>query len=177
MSDSRIKPPQDQGEIETLRGFLDYQRATLKWKTDGVNDPNLNRTSAPTTMTLGGLLKHLSYVEDYWFTQVVGESPMPEPWQSVDWEADQDWDWNSAAADSGADLRAGWEDSVNRSRALVSSKLTEEGPSAMDKTYSAWGGRGEASLRWVLVHMIEEYARHNGHADILRQSVDGETGE
>lgn len=176
MNDPRINPPQDKGEIETLLGFLDYQRATLKLKTDGVSDADLARSISPTNMTLGGLIKHLSYVEDYWFTQIVGESPMPEPWLNVDWSADPDWDWNSAAGDKGDNLRSLWEQSRRRSDNVVSKKLSE-GDAVMDQTYSAWGGKGSASLRWVLVHMIEEYARHNGHADLLRQSVDGQTGE
>lgn len=95
---------------------------------------------------------------------------------SVDWDADPDWDWHSAADDSAEDLRTLWREPVERSRA-VAERLLADGPAALDAVHPAWGGRGHVSLRWILTHMIEEYARHNGHADLLREQVDGQTGE
>ena len=160
-----------------MLGFLDYQRATLEWKCRGLDDDHLRVTLPPTSMSLGGLLKHLAYVENYWFTEVVaGDSPQ-EPWASVDWKADPDWDWHSAGAALGHELRALWAEEVARSRDLVEALLAHGESKALDETHPAWGGRGRVSLRWVLVHMIEEYARHNGHADLLRESIDGEKGE
>ncbi len=159
-------------ESETLLGFLDYQRATLAWKAQGLTDEELRATLPPTDMSLGGLLKHLARVEDHWFTATVGEQDAVEPWASMRWAAE----WQDAGADTGESLRRLWAQRVDASRAVVADRLAAGGD-ALARTYPAWGGRGRVSLRWVLVHMIEEYARHNGHADLLRQSIDGSTGE
>lgn len=162
----------DGDEVETLLGFLDYQRATLEWKCRGLTDEQLRSPLPPTTMTLGGLLKHLTRVEDYWFSEVVAEGSKPEPWASMPWAAE----WQNVAADTGEDLRRMWAQRVDAARRVVAGQL-EGGEVALAATHPAWDGQGRVSLRWVLVHMIEEYARHNGHADLLRESVDGETGE
>ncbi|MGB3761779.1 MAG: DinB family protein [Ornithinimicrobium sp.] len=172
----RPEPPLHASEIDTLTGFLDFQRATLEWRCRDLSDEQLRTALHPTSMTLGGLLKHLALVEDDWFTANVGQQSMPEPWVSVDWEADGDWEWHSATHDTGDDLRALWQRAVERSRAVVQSRLAEDPAGALDRCSPASGGR-EVSMRWVLVHMIEEYARHNGHADLLRESIDGQTGE
>jgi len=119
----------------------------------------------------------MARVEDSWFTKVIGGQSMPEPWASADAEAGREWAWHSAANDSGDDLRALWAERVGRSRAVVRARLDEGGDAALGLAYPAWGGQGRASLRWVLMHMVEEYARHNGHADLIRESIDGQTGE
>jgi uncharacterized damage-inducible protein DinB len=170
-------PPFDGDEVATLAGFLDYQRATLEWKCRGLSDEQLRVTLPPSPMTLGGLLKHLACVEDSWFTEVIAGEPAPEPWAGADFTADPGWTWHSAALDSGADLRALWAERVNRSRGIVQASLSRGTDAALGEKHAAWGGRGYVSLRWVLVHMIEEYARHNGHADLIRESIDGQTGE
>lgn len=172
----RPEPPLAADELGTLLGFLDFQRATLEWKTRGLDDEELRRPLPPSAMTLGGLLHHLAYVEDYWFAEVASEAPSAEPWASVDWKAEPDWDWTSASTRSAAELRAFWASRVAASNATVA-RLLNADPDALDATHPAWGGRGLVSLRWILVHMVEEYARHNGHADLLRESVDGQTGE
>lgn len=164
--------PLSGSEVETLLGFLDYQRATLEWKCRGLDDDQLRSPLHPTDMTLGGLLKHLARVEDIWFSEVVAEGELPEPWTSMPWSAE----WESSHQDTGEELRRLWAERVARSRDVVADQL-RAGDGALDATHPAWGGRGRPSLRWVLVHMIEEYARHNGHADLLRQAIDGETGE
>jgi uncharacterized damage-inducible protein DinB len=173
----RPVPSEVAGETATLLGFLDYQRATLEWKCRGLSDEQLRVARPPSSITLGGLLKHMAYVEDYWFTEVAGAQPTPEPWASADTKADPDWDWHSAAADSGADLRALWAERAGRSRALVQARLRDGADAALIQAHSAWDGQGRVCLRWILVHMIEEYARHNGHADLIRESIDGQTGE
>jgi len=173
----RPEPPHEADEVATLLGFLDYQRTTLAWKCRGLTDEQLRMALPPTSMTLGGLLKHLAYVEDYWFTEVAAGQPAPEPWASIDWQADPDWEWRSAAGDSGDELRALWAERAGRSRAAVSRLLGQDEGTALGRLHPAWGGQGRVSLRWVVVHMIEEYARHNGHADLLRESIDGQTGE
>ena len=173
----RPEPPYEGGEVATLLGFLDYQRATLEWKCRGLSDEQLRVALRPSSMTLGGLLKHLACVEDSWFTEVVAGEPAPEPWASVDFQADPEWTWYSAASDSGEYLRALWTEGVNRSRAAVQAHLSRGGEAVLSETHVwAWGGQDRVSLRWVLVHMIEEYARHNGHADLMRESIDGRTG-
>lgn len=171
----RPEPPLAGDESHTLRGFLDYQRATLEWKCRGLSDAQLRVALPPTSMTLGGMLKHLAYVEDYWFVETVEGGAAPEPWGSADWAADRDWEWHSAADDTGEELRGLWAQRVESSRAILARELA--GVAGLGTTYPAWKGRAQVSLRWVLTHMIEEYARHNGHADLLRESLDGECGE
>ena len=171
----RPEPELAADEVTTLRGFLDYQRATLAWKTGGLDSAGLAATVGASTMTLGGLLKHLAWVESHWFTyRLFAESPGP-PWDAVDWDSDPDWEWHSAADDSPQQLHAVWEREVARAQVQIDRALAEGG---LDRVAGRSGPNGEApSLRVILVHMIEEYARHNGHADLLRESVDGEVGE
>ena len=168
----RPEPPLQGDQITTLLGFLDYQRATLAWKCAGLDDAQLRIALPPTSMTLGGLLKHLARVEDHWFGEVVAGGGKLEPWATMPWAAE----WQNAGDQSAEDLRRLWAGRVEASRYVVAREL-EAGASALEATYSAWGGQGHPSLRWVLVHMIEEYARHNGHADLLREALDGQTGE
>jgi len=168
----RSETPLSGGEVPTLLGFLDYQRATMEWKCRGLTDEQLRSGLPSTDMTLGGMLMHLARVEDYWFAEVVAEGGKIEPWTSMAWAAE----WQTAGQRSGDELRKLWADRVAASRMTVDGRLAAGG-SALDVTHPAWEGRGRPSLRWVLVHMIEEYARHNGHADLLREAIDGQTGE
>jgi len=171
----RPEPELGADEVTTLRGFLDYQRATLAWKSGGLDGAGLAATVGASSMTLGGLLKHLAWVESYWFTyRLFAESPGP-PWDAVDWDADPDWEWHTAAADSPDQLRTSWEREVARAQSQIDRALGDGG---LDRPAEhPWPDGQAPSLRWILVHMIEEYARHNGHADLLRESVDGEVGE
>jgi Protein of unknown function (DUF664) len=95
----------------------------------------------------------------------------------VDFEADPEWTWRSAARDSGEYLRALWADAVTRSRAVAQAQLSTGEEAALRETHADWQLPHPVSLRWVLVHMIEEYALHNGHADLMRESIDGQTGD
>ena len=173
----RPEPPLESGEAATLRGFLTYQRATLKWKCGGLDDEQLRVTLPPTTMTLGGMLKHLAYVEDYWFTEVIGGEPEPEPW---------------ASGRPGGRARLGLEQRRAGFRRRAAGPVGRAGQPVRchragtarpgrgrgaEQTALGLGGQGRVCLRWVLAHMIEEYARHNGHADLIRESIDGQTGE
>ena len=171
----RPEPPLAGDEAETLLGFLEYQRATLAWKCSGVDRAGLSATVGVSTMTLGGLLKHLAFVEAHWFSRWLLGGERGEPWDSVDWKADPDWEWNTAAADSPDELFALWEETVARSRALLSEALAGGGLGQLARR--SWPNGDAPSLRWILCHLIEEYARHNGHADLLRESVDGLVGE
>ncbi len=171
----RPEPLHEADETTTLLGFLDYQRATLAWKCLGVDPAGLKATVGVSSMTLGGLLKHLAYVEDDWFSRWLYGRDRQPPWDAVDWKADPDWEWHSAAEDSAERLQALWEVAVARSRSLVADALAAGGLD--QRARRTWPDGSAPSLRWILVHMIEEYARHNGHADLIRESVDGLTGE
>jgi hypothetical protein len=171
----RSEPPMAADELASILGFLDYQRATLAWKTRSLDATGLRATTAASTITLGGLLKHLARVEDYWFSERLHANEPAAPWNTVDWAADRDWDWHSAADDTPEQLQAMWHAAVERSRSLVADALAADDLGQLARI--PWGNGESPSLRWILLHMIEEYARHNGHADFLRESVDGETGE
>jgi uncharacterized damage-inducible protein DinB len=171
----RPEPPLAADEAATLLGFLDYQRATLAWKCGGLDGAGLRATVGASSMTLGGILKHLAYVEDLWCSRWLhGRDPQP-PWDTVDWKADPDWDWHSAADDTPEQLRTLWQDAVGRSRPLVADALADGGLERMARR--SWPDGRSPSLRWILCHLVEEYSRHNGHADLIRESVDGLTGE
>ena len=171
----RPEPPLAADETTTLLGFLEFQRATLEWRCRSLDAAGLRTTVGVSTMTLGGLLKHLSGVEAYWFTlRLHGRTPGP-PWDGVDWSADSDWAWHSAAEDSPDELRGLWQTAVERSRVHVADALADGGLDRLARR--PWPDGSLPNLRWVVVHMIEEYARHNGHADVIRESVDGVVGE
>ncbi len=173
----RTDPPLRADEATSLRAFLDYHRATLRAKVDGLSDADFGRTLPPSTMTLGGMVKHLALVESSWFEEVLLGRPLPPPWDAVDWDADRDWDWHSAADDTPGELMTLFEQTVARVDEILDEALA--GPDGLD-TLSVKRSRREGehfSLRWILLHMIEEYARHNGHADLLREAIDGRTGE
>lgn len=167
----RTDPPLAADERSTLEGFLDYQRDTLWQKVEGLDAEQLGQVHPPSTITLGGLVKHLALVEDWWFTCVMTGAPYPPPWDAVDWDGDPDWEWRTGAQETPDQLRAQWQESVARSRRAVADL-------PLDTLSQRPGRSGERfSLRWVMAHMLEEYARHNGHADLVRESVDGATGE
>ena len=171
----RPEPPLAAGETATLLGFLDYQRATLEWKCRGLDRAGAAVTVGVSPMTLGGLLAHLAHVEDTWFSYRLHGQDRQAPWNTVDWSADPDRDWHSAAEQAPEQLLALWRDAVTRSRSLVTQALADGGLDQPTRR-SLPDGR-TPGLRWVVLHMIEEYARHNGHADLLREAVDGNTGE
>ena len=171
----RIQPLLAGDEAATLLGFLDYQRATLAWKCSGLGSEGFSTKVGASQITLGGLVKHMALVEDWWFRQWLNNEGWRPPYDAVDWESDPDWEWRTAADDSPEELLAQWQEAIERSRQLVADALQEGGMGrTARKVEEGWGS---PSLRWIVCHMIEEYARHNGHADLIRESVDGETGE
>jgi uncharacterized damage-inducible protein DinB len=171
----RPEPPLAGDEAGILLGFLEFHRATLGWKCAGLDAAGLATTVAASSMTLGGMLKHLAYVEDEWFSRWLTGQGRQAPWDTVDWKADPDWDWHSAAADTPEQLHALWQRAMARSRSVVTEALA--GGDLGQLARRAWPDGRAPSLRWILVHMIEEYSRHNGHADLIRESLDGLTGE
>jgi hypothetical protein len=160
-------------EVATLLGALDRNRRTFAWKVFGLSTEELRRTLGPSRITLGGLAKHLALVEDYYFSLGLGEV-MPHPWRDVDFDADPDWDWHSAAADSAEELQSLWEAAVGRSRAATAAFLVDR---TADSPVSWTEWTEPPNLRRMLVDMVEEYARHTGHADLVRESIDGLVGE
>ncbi len=171
----RPEPPLAAGEVATLLGFLEYQRATLAWKCAGLGAEALNKQTAASAMTLGGMLKHLALVEDFWFVYRLHGRERSAPFDRVDWDADPEWEWQTAADDCPTDLLTLWGQAKDRSRAATTEALAAGGLEFLARR--PWPDGSRPSLRWILVHMIEEYARHNGHADLLREAIDGETGE
>src|SRR5947209_7185625 len=172
---TRPEPPIAGDETATLLGSLERQRATFAWKCEGLDAAGLQATVGASTITLGGLLKHLALVEDHYFSvRLLGRAPA-SPWDTVDWDADPDWEWHTAAEDSPEQLYALWQDSVARSRAAVKEALAGGGLDQLIR--HTWPDGRTPSLRRMLVDLIEEYARHVGHADLIRESVDGLVGE
>lgn len=159
-------------ELADLRAFLDAQRATLRRQVAGLDAAQLAHRLEPSTMTLGGMLKHLAYVEDFWLHVILlDEAPTP-PFGAVDWSKDRDWDWRTAVEDSPAELHRLFEDAVARSDAALDAVVDPEARAARGRRRTST----PPTVRWLLLHMVEEYARHCGHADLIRESIDGATG-
>ncbi|MFF7977975.1 DinB family protein [Streptomyces sp. NPDC007901] len=171
------EPPVAGSELDTLIGSLERQRRTFAWKSEGLDAAALGRRLAPSALTLGGLLKHLALVEDQYFTVRLTGEQLPAPWDAVDWDAEPDWEWKSAAADSAGELYGLWEAAVARSRANIRRLAAEaDGDAGLLIAYTSRSG-ARPSLRRLLTDMIEEYARHVGQADLIRESIDGRVGE
>jgi uncharacterized damage-inducible protein DinB len=171
----RVDPPLRSDEASTLRGFLDYHRDTFRWKCSGLTQEQLAQTLPPSDMTLAGMMKHLALVESGWFESTFAGGEHMPPFEDVDWDADPDWEWRTAKDDSPQDLRSLFDEAVRRADAVIDQALAGPGLEADSQRKSRSGE--PFSLRWIIAHMIEEYARHNGHADLIRESIDGETGE
>jgi uncharacterized damage-inducible protein DinB len=169
------EPPVAGDETATLLGSLERQRATLAWKCGGLDAAGLGARLAPSSMTLGGLLKHLALVEDEYFSRRLLGRELGPPWDTVDWDADRDWEWHSAAEDTPEQLMSLWQDAVDRSRSVVAEALSDGGLEQLARR--TWPDGRAPSLRRILIDLIEEYARHVGHADLIRESVDGLVGE
>jgi Protein of unknown function (DUF664) len=177
MTDSEYpwEPPLAGTEIEQLAGALERLRTTFRWKADDLGAAGLQGRIGSSSLTLGGLLKHLAMVEDFIFTtKLVGE-PMGAPWDAMGSDGSDDWEFTSAAKDSPEQLYALWDGAVERSRARLGAALADGG---LDQLVHVSGPDGrQASLRRLVCDLIEEYGRHTGHADLLREAVDGVTGE
>lgn len=159
------------GELETLNSFLDFQRATMIRKVEGLTDEQAaSQPVAPSTLSLSGLIKHLSLVEESWFQSVFAGGELGEPWSSAPFDDNKDWEFNSASEDRLSDLVDMYESACERSREVVATADSLGEMSEKDTR------RGKVSLRWILLHMIEETARHAGHADLIRERIDGATG-
>lgn len=159
--------PRSGSETESLDGFLDYQRAVIARKVEGLTPGQLTHRLEPSTLTLGGIIQHLTEVERWWFREVFAG----EPDLSFLWSADDpDGDFRVEGGTSAEQLVAGYRAEIGSCRAAIAGRQLD--------AMAANPPRGrEVSLRWILVHMIEETARHAGHADLLREAIDGSTGD
>jgi uncharacterized damage-inducible protein DinB len=166
MTVERTEPPYVLPEREMLDSWLEYHRATLLWKCDGLEDAQLKlRTVEPSSMSLLGLVRHMTEVERNWFRRVLDGQDAPALYYD---EANPDGDFDDVDdADVTADLA--------RFAAELDAVRTIAAAHGLDHTGVRRGE--EVSLRWIYVHMIEEYARHNGHADLIRERIDGTTGD
>jgi Protein of unknown function (DUF664) len=169
------EPPLAGPEPQQLAGALDRLRTTFRWKADDLDTAGLQTRIGASSLTLGGLLKHLAAVEDHIFTTKLSGDPMGAPWESNGWEDNDNWEFESAADDSPDQLYALYDGAVERSRAKLNAALADGG---LDRLVHASDGDGHhASLRRLVCDLIEEYGRHTGHADLLREAVDGRVGE
>jgi Protein of unknown function (DUF664) len=157
-------------EVDTAVTTLERNRRTFAWKCAGVDAEGLGLRLGVSAVTLGGLLKHVAWVEELYFQNHLAGRPSMAPFDQLDLESDwEDWPWSTAAGDTPDALRALWVDTVHRSRDALAGALSRGG---LEQTT-----HDGMSLRRLLADMIEEYARHTGHADLLREQVDGSTGE
>jgi len=175
MTGTPWEPPAAGSDEAQLIGSLERLRTTFRWKTDGLDSAGLNQRAARSSLTLGGLLKHLAVVEDYVFTVKYDGSPLGAPWGEIDWESDPEWEFRTAADDAPEALYALYDGAVERSRRRVAAALAGDG--GLDQRVAADGTGGHLSLRRLVFDLVEEYGRHTGHADLLREAVDGLTGE
>jgi uncharacterized damage-inducible protein DinB len=174
MNDS-VSSENRSAESEAVLAVLERNRRTFAWKTGGLNRAGLAATTAASSMTLGGLVKHMALVETDWLAVKLAGRDYGPPWDGVDFDADPNWEWRTGAEDDPAEVYALWRSAVQRSRDVVAGVLQEEGIDGASR-FTRRDGR-TASVREMLLDMIEEYARHTGHADLLRESVDGLVGE
>ena len=170
-----VEPPIAGTDQESLVGALERQRRIFAWKSLDLDQSQLQVAIASSSLTAGGLIKHLSLVEHEYFRIRIAGLNATEPWNGVDFENNPMWEWESAPMDSPANLVELWKRSVAESREILLNACQEDGVS----TLVSWNypdGR-VPSVRRILLDLIEEYARHNGHLDLLREVIDGRVGE
>jgi uncharacterized damage-inducible protein DinB len=167
ITDNRVGAPSFGSERDMLRAFLDYQRATLAMKCDGLTDAELRQQSMPpSTLSLLGLARHMAEVERAWFRRVFEDHDAPMVWSDkIDFQAAYD-----ASASTRAEAFAAWEAEVGNSRRI------ERAAASLDLAGYQPRWDEDVSLRMVMVHVLLEYGRHNGHADFLREGIDGTVG-
>ncbi|MDJ0465854.1 DinB family protein [Streptomyces sp. H27-C3] len=169
--DGRPIPPAHADERAMLEAWLDFHRATLVMKCSGLKDDQLRLASAaPSSMTLLGLVQHMAVVERNWFQRVFAGQDTPAVFE------ESNVDGFALEEDRGLDeAMAVWQAEVARGRELIAAASLHDSGHLSEQEASQVGDGG-VSLRWIIVHMIEEYARHNGHADLIRERIDGVAG-
>ncbi|CCH30408.1 DUF664 domain-containing protein [Actinosynnema sp. NPDC047251] len=175
MTDTPWEPPPAGTEVEHLTGALDRLRATFRWKADDLDAAGLTTRVGASSLTLGGLLKHLAACEDHLSTVRLGGGPLGAPWDALGWDG-RDWAFTFATdGHTPAQLYGLWDGAVERSRTRLAAALADGG---LDRpVHLAWPDGRHLSLRRLVCDLIEEYGRHTGHADLLREAVDGRVGE
>lgn len=162
-------------EAEQLTGALDRLRTTFRWKADDLDAAGLQVRVGASSLTLGGLLKHLALVEDYTTTTKLTGEPPGAAWDAAAFDGDEDWEFTSSLDDTPEHLYSLYDDAVERARARLSAALAAGG---LDRLADVSGADGlHPSLRRLVCDLIEEYGRHTGHADLIREAVDGRSGE
>lgn len=169
------EPPLAGTEVEHLVGALNRLRMTFRWKAGDLEADGLHSRIGASALTLGGLLKHLAAQEDYAFTTKLSGQPMGSPWDAAGWDGSSDWEFTSAAADTPEHLYELWDGAVERSRSRLEAALADGGLDQLVHVTSPDGHH--ANLRRVVCDLVEEYGRHTGHADLLREAVEGLVGE
>jgi len=163
------EPPLAACEKETLTAFLDYYRALMLDKAAGLDNEQLHQTLGPSTLTLGNLVHHLALAEYYWFHETFAGGGPLEPWAGR--VSGSDWEFSVAADLDTEVIVSRYIEACERSRRIVDQAESLDEVAVRE----SWGR--SCSLRWILIHMIEETARHTGHADLIRESIDGEIGD
>lgn len=164
----RTDPPLDGDEKASLLGFLDYQRDTLLCKLNGLDDEQVRRPHVPSGLTLLGLVKHLTDVERSWFRETVDGEDLSHLWDDNDPQRY----WRIEPDDTTEGIVAGYREEIARANAIVAAAdLNARVRGKVTPSHQA------LTIRWVVLHMIEETARHLGHADLIREAIDGATGE
>jgi hypothetical protein len=175
---SDVSPPPSPStartEVESLLSVLERNRRTFAWKTSGLDAKGLRATTAASAMTLGGLVKHVALVEADLAVKLAGQD-IGAPWDAVDFDADPEWEWRTGSQDPPEGVYAMWRDAIERSREMVAKVIAERGLDG--PALFSWPDGSTPTVRTMLLDMIEEYARHTGHADLLREAVDGRVGE
>ncbi|WP_326698146.1 DinB family protein [Streptomyces sp. NBC_01754] len=171
LPDGRTVPPPHAGERAMLESWLDFHRETLEVKCRGLDDRQLRTASAePSRMTLLGLVQHAAEVERNWFQRVFAGLDVKPVYPG-------NTDGFTLSPRRGLDeATAVWRREIARGREVIAQASLDDAGKLSDAEAALVGGGPGLSLRWILVHMIEEYARHNGHADLLRERIDGVTG-
>ncbi|MGI8751372.1 MAG: DinB family protein [Acidimicrobiales bacterium] len=167
----RHEPQPSAGERSTVEQFLDYQRATMQTKVEGLSQGQLATRLPTSALTLAGLLKHLALVEDDWIQVRFLGLPELEPWASAPWDEDRDWEFHTAEHEDADGLRQLYRAACDRSRQAIA------GADLDDLSVGTTHDGEQWNLRWILTHLIEETTRHNGHADLIREAIDGTVGE
>jgi len=175
-SDYPWEPPLAGSEVEHLTGALDRLRTTFRWKADDLDAAGLSTRIGASTLTIGGLLKHLAAAEDYMFTAKLSGAPIGAPWDAFGWDGNGDWEFTfDTSNETPEQLYALWDGAVARSQARLKAALADGGLDQL--VHISWPDGRHASLRRLVCDLIEEYGRHTGHADLLREAVDGRVGE
>ena len=177
MSDSDIwwEPPLAGTEAEHLFGALDRMRTTFRWKADELDASGMEVSVGASSLTMGRLLRHLAFVEEHASTRRLSGGEIEGPWKALTWDGAEDWEFNQFPDATPGELYGLWDESVERSRRRLSAAAQSNGLDGLIHLH--WPDGRHANLRRLVCDLIEEYGRHTGHADLIRESIDGRVGE